>query len=88
MIIICNTHEEAQDVYRLQPFIASIDMSQSVPDVARIIASSSLVYQTLRSADKFYPVAYGISETAVHRDWYVFSCDCIFCIQRISIGSI
>lgn len=53
-------------------------MSQSVLDIARIIASSSLACQTLQNVDKFYPVAYGIPETAVHRDWYVFRYDCVF----------
>lgn len=77
MVVICDTYEEAQEVNRLQPLIASIDMSQPILDIARFIASSSLVCQTLQSVDRFYPVAYGIPETAVYHNWYISCYDCI-----------
>lgn len=78
MVIMCYTQDEAQAVYELQPMIANIDMSQPTLDIARIVASSLLVRQTLQNIDKFYPVAYGIDQSAVYRDWFVFNFDCIF----------
>jgi len=69
VVIMCYTTDEARAVYELQPLIAAIDMSQSTLDIARLLASSSQVRQTLRDVDKFYPVAYGINNSAVHRDW-------------------
>lgn len=68
---MCYTHDEAKAVYKLQPLIAGIDMSKSALEISRIIASSTQVQQTLQQVEKFYPVAYGINESAVHRDWSV-----------------
>ena len=78
MVIMCYTQDEAEAVYKLQSLIASIDMSQSALDIARIIASSPLVRQTLQEVNMFYPVAYDIKASAVHRDWFMFNIGCVF----------
>jgi hypothetical protein len=73
MIIMCYTVEEAQQVYQLQPLIETMDMSQSAEDLARSIASSADIRDILSGVRFFYPVAYGIRETGIHRDWCVIS---------------
>jgi|HubBroStandDraft_6_1064221.scaffolds.fasta_scaffold1363979_1 hypothetical protein len=69
---MCRTMDEAEDVLRLKDFIASIEQSE-VESMVKLVSESPLVKTILKDIDTFYPVAYGIHDTAIYQDWYVSS---------------
>jgi hypothetical protein len=70
-IVMCYNVQEAREVFELQPFVEQLDMTQSVDKLAMVVASSDQIQGTLKSVCTFYPVAYGIRETGIYRDWCV-----------------
>jgi hypothetical protein len=69
---MCRTMEEAQEVMRLKDFIASIEQLE-VKSMVKAVSESPLVKNILKNMTTFYPVAYGIHDTAIYQDWCVSS---------------
>ena len=66
MVVMCYTRQEADEVFGLQALIVSIDMAQLAAKIVRNIFVLPLINKTLEHVNKFYPVTYGISQSAVH----------------------
>lgn len=71
MVIMCYNMQEAQEVFQLESFVEQLDLTQSARELALTVGSSPDVRSIFDKVRNFYPVAYGIKEVGIYRDWCV-----------------